>query len=304
MKSENPGLSFLVPAYNEEKGIGGTLERLVATLEGLSMPFEVIVVNDGSTDRTAQIATAIPKVRVISHPINVGYGNAIKNGIQNARYDWIGMVDSDGTYPVEDIPKLVAEMQKGFQMVIAKRENISAHDRPTKRLFRALYKTGIRLLTGNAIEDPNSGFRIFEKQVALEFFEFLCGAFSFTTSLTILATEKPFFITFVPIQYQERQGKSKVRHLRDAMRTLQLIIQGVTYYNPLKFFLIMAFAMIFLVGFPAMCIAMFRAYTLSSYFMIFGCTVALLIGLGILGDIIRVSMTKRKYQGHAQHNGE
>lgn len=126
----------------------------------------------------------------------------------------------------------------------------------------------------------------------MEFIQFLCGGFSFTTSLTILAAEKPCFMTYVPIRYEDRKGKSKVRHFRDSLRTLQLIVQGVTYYNPIKFFIIMAMFMIAFIGFPAMLLAVFRMYTLSAYYMLFGCVVSLLVAIGVLGDIVRISMAK------------
>lgn len=287
------GISFVVPAYNEEGGIEGTLERLKSVLEALGRPYEIIVVNDGSRDRTPEVVSRIVGVRVVSHPINIGYGNALKTGILQARYEWIGIVDADGSYPVHELPRLVAEMEKGFDMVIARRENLADHDKWLKRLFRRAYIAIISLLTGSKALDPNSGFRLFRREVAEEYFDFLCGAFSFTTSLTVLALERPYFTTFVPVQYQDREGKSKVRHLRDGLRTLQLIAQGVTYYNPIKFFLILAVLLIFLVGFPAMVLAMFRMFTLSWYYMLFGCTVSLMLSIGVLGDIVRISMTRK-----------
>jgi glycosyltransferase involved in cell wall biosynthesis len=279
----------LVPAYNEQGGIRDTLVELSAVLGALGRPFEVIVVNDGSRDDTAAQAASVPGVRVISHPVNIGYGNALKTGILNARHEWIGIIDADGTYPCQDLPRLLEQMDKGFNMVVGERSNIHEHDRPLKNVMRRIYKASIRFLAGNDIRDPNSGFRIFEKRIALEFFDFLCGTFSFTTGLTILAFEKPYFVCYVPIQYQERVGKSHVRHVRDSIRTIQLIIQGVTYYNPLKFFVLLALAMVGLVGFPAMCLAMLNFFTLSGYYMIFGCTVSLLLGLGLVGDIVRVT---------------
>ena len=285
---KDSGLSILIPAYNEQGGIRRTLEELLLTLKTLGRPYEVIVINDGSRDDTATQA-ALPGVRVVSHPTNIGYGNALKTGILNATFEWIGIIDADGTYPCKDIFRLIEQMDKGFNMVVGERVNIHKHDKPFKRVMRKVYKASIRFLAGNNIRDPNSGFRIFEKRIALEFFDFLCGTFSFTTGLTILAFEKPYFVCYVPIEYQERVGKSHVRHVRDSIRTMQLIVQGVTYYNPLKFFVLLAVAMVALVGFPAMCLAMLHLFTLSAYYMIFGCSVSVLLGLGLLGDIIRVT---------------
>ncbi len=286
------GLSMIIPAYNEEAGLNHSLDMLLATLATLDIAWEVIVVNDGSSDRTVEIASAYPQVRLVSHPVNIGYGNALKTGILTARYDWIGICDADGSYPTSELPRLLAEMAQGFDMVVGYRQNVAEHDRWFKRQMRRIYVTSISFLTGDKIPDPNSGLRVFTKKLVMEFFYFLCGGFSFTTSLTVLAAEKPCFMKFIPITYAYRKGRSKVQHLRDSMRTVQLIIQGVTYYNPMKFFVIMTWLLAGLVGFPAMLLAVFNMHTFSAYFMLFGCVVALLTGLGVLGDIMRISVAK------------
>lgn len=288
----NPGLSMVIPAYNEEAGLAHSLDMLLATLATLDIEWEVIVVNDGSTDRTSQILSSYPQVRVASHPVNIGYGNSLKTGILLARYDWVGICDADGSYPTAELPRLLEEMEKGFDMVVGYRQNVAEHDRWFKRLMRRLYIATISFLTGDKIPDPNSGLRVFTKSLVIEFVHFLCGGFSFTTSLTVLAAEKPCFMKFIPITYSCRKGRSKVQHLRDSMRTVQLIIQGVTFYNPIKFFVIMTALMVGLVGFPAMLLAVFRLHTLSAYYMLFGCVVALLMGIGVLGDIVRISVAK------------
>jgi glycosyltransferase involved in cell wall biosynthesis len=165
------GLSMIIPAYNEEAGIAHSLDMLLAALSTLSIPWEVIVVNDGSRDATAHlVAESYPSVTLVSHPINIGYGNALKTGITKARYDWIGICDADGSYPTTDLTRLLAEMEKGFDMVVGYRSNIAEHDRWFKRLMRLLYIQTISLLTGDKIPDPNSGFRIFTKKLVVEFF--------------------------------------------------------------------------------------------------------------------------------------
>ena len=163
----NPGLSYVMPAYNEEQSISNTLQRLINTLSRLNMPYEIIVVNDGSRDRTKELAEQFKNVKLISHPINIGYGNALKSGIKNAQYEWIGIVDADGTYPIEDIPKLIREMQNGFDMVIGTRMNTGELDKPVKKIFRRIFKTILKLVIKASIEDANSGFRIFRRELAI-----------------------------------------------------------------------------------------------------------------------------------------
>lgn len=288
-----PGLTMVVPCYNEERGIFETVERLRKAMAQLDIPNELIIVNDGSTDGTREILANIEGLNVISHPLNIGYGNSIKSGIHRARYDWIGIVDADGSYPIEDLGLLVGEMGKGFDMVVGNRSNIHQLDSRTKRVFRWIYKRLVSFLNDSRIEDPNSGFRVFKRDLAVGLMPFLCGTFSFTTSISILTSGLYYFIRFVPITYTKRQGKTKVKHLRDSFRTLQFIFQGIVFFNPIKFFLLLALAMVFAVCIPAMVLAMMRMPTLSLYYMIFGTAVSFLIGMGALGDIIRISSFKR-----------
>ena len=97
MPRPHPGLSMIIPAYNEEAGLAHSLDMLLTTLATLDINWEVIVVNDGSSDRTVQVASAYHQVRLVSHPVNIGYGNSLKTGILLARYDWIGICDADGS---------------------------------------------------------------------------------------------------------------------------------------------------------------------------------------------------------------
>ncbi|MFA6292771.1 MAG: glycosyltransferase family 2 protein [Victivallales bacterium] len=288
-----PGISFIIPAYNEENSIVNTLSRLNAELSKLTVSYEIILVNDGSSDKTKEIAANIAGVKVISHPINIGYGNALKTGIRNARYEWIGMIDADGSYPIEDLHLLFDEMKKGFDVVIGARKNTGMFDNPLKKIFRWGFKSALKVFVNSKIEDPNSGFRMFRKEIIVELLPFLCGTFSFTTSMTILASGKDCFIKYIPIEYSQRTGKSKVRHIRDSIRTIQYIFQGITFFNPIKFFILLSIAMIAIVCIPAMFLALFNMHTLSLYYMIFGTSVALMIGMGVLGDIIRISANKR-----------
>jgi glycosyltransferase involved in cell wall biosynthesis len=298
----NQGISYIVPAFNEESGIENTLRRLVNVLSAINIAHEIIVVNDGSQDRTKELSAQFSKVRIIDHPVNIGYGNALKTGIRSAKHEWIGIVDADGSYPIEDIPKLILEMQNGFDMVIASRTNTGQIDKPVKKIFRWFYKKLLRLVVQNNIEDANSGLRVFKRELAVDLLPFLCGTFSFTTSLTILTMGNSSFVKHIPIEYHPREGSSKVRHVRDSILTLQYIVQGITFFNPIKFFFILSLCMIVFVCIPAMILAVFWMHTLSLYYMIFGTTVTLLIALGVLGDIIRISLTKMTEKFTQQQN--
>ena len=291
MREIHPGLTFVIPAYNEEGAIISTVERVKAILDKLDIPSELIVVNDGSKDATRERALGISGIRVISHPVNTGYGSALKTGILSARYEWIGIIDADCTYDCELIPELVEKMKAGFDMVVAARKNVLQVDKPVKRFFRKALIKGLNLLTSKKIEDPNSGLRLFRREMALGFFPFLCNTFSFTTSITIFALGEGCFVTYVPMHFSQREGESKVRHFRDSLRMMQLIIQGVTFFNPVKLSLILGCALLIFGFVPAMLLVGLGMTTAATYYLAVAVAAVMLFMLGIIADIIRLTAT-------------
>lgn len=290
----SPGLSFVVPAYNEENAIAPTVERLQAVLATLDLEYEIIVVNDGSRDATRERAAACGgDIRVINHPVNIGYGSAIKTGIQAARFDWVGIVDADGTYDIEQMPQLVEKMREGYDMAVAARQNVLTLDKPVKRFFRRLLIGFLNLVIGARIEDPNSGFRIFSKVMADRFFPFLCNTFSFTTSITVFALGQRYYVCYVPMHYTHRTGKSKIRHFRDSLRMMQLVFQGITFFNPVKFYLLMVFGMLVVFLVPSLLLLALGCHSLAAYWFATGALSCLLVGMGTLGDIVRISALGR-----------
>ncbi|MBF0188341.1 MAG: glycosyltransferase family 2 protein [Magnetococcales bacterium] len=287
---ESFGVSIVIPAYNEEQGIRETLEEVESIASNLHIPTEVIIVNDGSLDRTAEIVSEFSFVTLVSHPINIGYGNTLKTGIVYARFDWICIFDSDGTYPIDQIPRLLKEMENGFDMVIGQRSNTHDHDVLLKRISRWLFVKFASVLSGHSIVDPNSGLRIFKKSMVLEFWGYLCGTFSFTTGLTVIAFQKPYFVKFLPISYRKRKGKSKVNHFFDSMLAIQLILQGISYYNPFKVIILIANFLIFGIGLPAMVLASIGVHTLSLYYLAVTCTLTIVFALAIVSFVIRASV--------------
>lgn len=291
--SEPIEISFVVPAYNEEEGVEDTLRRLQVALEKCKAKFEIILVNDGSTDRTELMAQKVAGVKIISHPVSIGYGNSLKHGIREARCEWIGIIDADGSYNIEGMDHLLAHLQRGYDMVVASRKNIDQIDSFTKRIFRRLFKLAVWLLNDSRIEDPNSGFRIFRRRLALELQPFLCGTFSFTSSLSILASGLDYFIAYVPLPYQRRTGNSKVRHFRDTLRTMQYLVQGIIFFNPIKFFLLLSLITLLFVAIPAIGLAVSGHLYIAFGYLMVGLASGLFLGMAGLGDIIRVSLMKK-----------
>ena len=244
-RAKKEGVSIVIPAYNEERGappvMEETLELLRRELEG-KIEFEVIVVDDGSTDATAEALRPFENetsFRVVRHPRNKGYGAAIKTGIRYARYEWIMITDADGTYPAEHIPELL-EAREVDTMVVGARIGTNAQipliRRPPKWVLRKLAE----ILSGNEIPDLNSGLRVFHREVATRFRSILPNQFSYTTTITLAMFAAGYQVKYLPINYRKREGLSKIRPIADTLNFLKLIIRTVLFFDPLRVFLPLA----------------------------------------------------------------
>lgn len=229
-----PLATIVVPAYNEEKGI----REVLLELGKLDPRLEVLVVDDGSTDRTSEIV-AESGFRVIRHQMNRGYGAALKTGIRAARSDRIVITDADGTYPNERIPELVEKLDE-YHMVVGARVGQNVHipliRRPAKRALNLL----ANYLSETKIPDLNSGLRVFRKADVQRFFDILPSGFSFTTTITLSMHVNDLFVLYVPIDYHERKGSSKIRPIHDTLNFIALIVRTVLYFRPLKIFIPLA----------------------------------------------------------------
>jgi polyisoprenyl-phosphate glycosyltransferase len=281
-----------VPAYKEAGCVGKVIDSIKSYMQSQKLDHEIIVVDDDSRDGTADEAKK-RGAKVISHPINRGYGAALTTGIKNAKHEHILIIDADETYPVTEIGKLVPFMCD-FDMVVGARQGKYFHGSTIKRLSRMAFYMLLNFVTGENIPDANSGLRIFKKSVAMQFEEDFCSGFSFTTTITIILLSNRYLVKFVPIDYKPRTGKSKVKYLRDTARTIQILLQNISYYNPIKAFL--PFSMIsfcFAVIFSALYI--FRAKILfygisavvSFYFAM------LFMGLGMLTYVVVKGSAKK-----------
>ena len=233
MESPQIEVSVLIPAYNEEVSLATTVETILKQARHFKS-MEIIVINDGSKDRTAEIARTLP-VTLIEHDPNRGYGASLKSGLQAARHPWILIADADGTYPLEDTPRLLEDLEK-HSMVVGARIGANVHIPLLRRPAKWMITQLAQYLSRVKIPDLNSGFRIFSKEVALRFLPLYPDGFSFTTTITLSMLTNGYRVKFVPIDYLKRTGKSSIHPIRDTVNFTILIIRICAYFNPLNVF--------------------------------------------------------------------
>jgi glycosyltransferase involved in cell wall biosynthesis len=230
-------LSVVIPAYNEEDGIIAIVERVLAVrpeLEGVGLDLELVVVDDGSADRTAEIVATCDGVRLVCHPTNRGYGAALKTGFNAACGDLLGFLDADGTYPPECFPELCREALNGADLVVGSRRSGAESEMPlVRRVGNLLWSNLVTLLGNHRVIDPASGMRVFRRE-ALERLYPLPDGLNFTPVMSTRAIHEGVRLVEVPIPYKERVGRSKLSVVHDGMRFLQTIIWTVLNYNPVR----------------------------------------------------------------------
>ncbi|HZX44450.1 MAG TPA: glycosyltransferase family 2 protein [Candidatus Nanoarchaeia archaeon] len=229
-------LSIIMPVFNEEGSVENTIDELKKEMERLKVAYELIVVDDGSTDKSSQILKNIRKIKLMTHPYNLGYGASLKTGLKVAKYSYILIIDADGTYPIMDISKLLRH-SKSYDMVVGARTGRKVSDPILRKPAKLFLRTLARLLTGRNIPDINSGFRIFRKDVAMEFFHLFPSGFSFTTTITIACLTNDYTVKYVPINYFKRKGTSTIHPIKDFVGFTTLMFRLIMYFNPLRIFL-------------------------------------------------------------------
>lgn len=232
------GLSICIPVYNESDGIAETLRRCLACAEGLRDvgvgALEVIVVDDGSKDDTAEQVRQFP-VRLIQHARNRGYGAALKTGFAAARYDLVGFLDADATYPPEYFPALCkAAIERDAELVIGSRMAGAETEMPlVRRLGNVLFARLVTLIGRVTVTDSASGMRVFHRQ-ALDLLLPLPDGLNLTPVMSTRALHEEIRVVEVPIPYRVRKGNSKLRLFSDGMRFLETIVWTAMTYNPVR----------------------------------------------------------------------
>jgi glycosyltransferase involved in cell wall biosynthesis len=231
-------LSVVIPALNEQDGITTIVQRVLAVgpaLAKIGVPgLELIVVDDGSKDRTPEIVRSIPGARLVQHPHNKGYGAALKTGFQAATGDLLAFLDADGTYPPEHFPALCEEMIKGADVVVGSRRSGASSEMPVVRRFgNFIWSSLLSVIAGQRVADPASGMRVFHR-AALECLYPLPDGLNFTPVMSTRSAHEGMKVVEVAIPYKERLGRSKLNVVRDGVRFLQTILWTALNYNPVR----------------------------------------------------------------------
>ncbi len=231
-------ISIVIPAYNEANAIAETIQAAETAFAESGHDFEIIVVDDCSTDETRARAQET-NARVIAHPTNKGYGNALLTGIRNARHPWIAITDADGTYPIDALPEMLqTASERGYDMYVGARQGKHYYQSAFKATLRVCFRMLSEFVVGQNIPDINSGLRILRRDMVLRFAPALSGGFSFTTSITIIAFQTNHHVAYCPVDYFPRKGKSHVHLFRDSRRALQIIVMTIILFNPIKLFML------------------------------------------------------------------
>ncbi len=275
-------ISIVIPAYNEQSTIGGVIAEVQTLLRPLEADVEIIVVDDGSRDATARVAHEAG-ARVIQHRSNRGYGAALKTGIAAATHDIVAMLDADGTYPAAQLPQMLAELEHADMVVGARtgrNVNIPLVRRPAKWVLHHL----ANYVSRARIPDINSGLRIFRRDVVMQYFPILPDQFSWTTTITLALHCDKYAVSYVPIDYRERRGTSKIVPW-DAGNFAILILRTAMLFRPLRVFLPLVI-ICFSYGCIKMAIDMIRDPNISASALLGFLSALQLLLIGMLGDAI------------------
>ena len=283
--------SVVIPCFNEAMGVKKTLSEIFHVF-GDKKDFEVIAVDDGSTDETLaillEISSEFPTLRVLENKTNKGYGASLKKGILVAQGNFIIITDADGTYPAIFIPKLL-KRAKECHMAVGSRTGRNVNIPLLRRPAKWVLLNYARWMAKADIKDLNSGLRVFRKKDALPFFPLLPQGFSFTTTITLAMHANEMEVEYHEIDYRKRVGKSSIRPIHDTIAFFSLVLRTTMYFRPLQVFgslsgfLISAAVLVGIIGkiyfgeVPDV-----ASISLFSTGLIF-------LGLGLIGDLVNVS---------------
>jgi glycosyltransferase involved in cell wall biosynthesis len=230
----NNAFSFIVPCYHEAPAaVTGTVEALATAMEPFpEIAYEIIMVNDGGAPEDLPAFSDL-RVSWIHHEKNRGYGASLMSGIVRSQYDWVGIIDADGTYPAGHFRRFF-EFTKDYDMIVGKR-NLSDIS-PVKRFPKYILQAVASFIACETIPDLNSGMRLFKKEIVFKYAKLFPKRYSFTTTLTMICSTNFYKVRLIDIPYHKRIGKSGIRPVKDTTHFFSLVFRLALYFKPLRFF--------------------------------------------------------------------
>lgn len=300
LPASSPSLSVIIPAYNEGNVISSVIESLTPTAQ--TMGWEILVINDGSSDRTGEVLSELgqqyPVLRVVNHHRNRGYGAALKTGMRQAKSNLVATMDADGQHTVEQLLSLITHADKSTAVVGWRTGLIhSPAWRMPGKWFLGLMAD---YLSGEHIPDLNSGLRVYDTQVISRYLHLLPNGFSFSTTSTLILLNRGYTIKYVPIKIKERQGKSTVS-LKTGLNTIMLILRLTMLLSPLRiFFPVSLISILFGFGWAIPYLFDRQGLTVTSLLFIMSGVIIFLVGL--LADQV-AELRKEQFEESLFHEG-
>ena len=230
--SHNRAFTIVMPVYNEEETLKEAILNLQDFLDKEGFEYEILCVDDKSTDKSLEILNSIENITVVKHRKNRGYGGALKSGIKNAKYDTIIIMDSDGQHDPKDIPKLLEAYEDEETMVIGQRKIYQT--KISRILGKVLIHKIANFIFKEEIPDINSGFRVFSKKIASRYVHLCSERFSFSTSITLSYISENLNIVYVPIEVKKRAGGESQVKFKTGFRTILKILELGMIFKPLR----------------------------------------------------------------------
>ena len=285
-------VSIILPVYNEAEHLVQEVDRVRASMDASAYTYEIIVVNDGSTDNSAEVASGIAGIRFLNFLQNRGSGSARKAGTKAARGRVTVWTDVDMTYPNDTIPQLVKELD-GYDQVVGARTTeegtVKALRVPAKWLIRKLAS----FLTGTKIPDLNSGFRAFRTDVARQYVNQLPVGFSCVTTITMTFLAGGYSVKYIPIEYAKRAGESKFHWYKDTRRYATQVVRMILSYNPLRIFMPVSLAL-FAIGFVKLLVDVIgRNFHVAADTILILFAAFEVVAIGLLADLVTRSTRQR-----------
>ena len=234
-KVNQPDCSIVIPVYNEEEIVGNAITRLDAFLRGKDIRYEIIAVNDGSSDNSFEELKKLEcdSLRIISHPHNRGYGAALKTGVSESIARKVLFYDADGQHKPDEVMRLIVE-SIDYDMVVGSRQGYQGPGwrQPGKKFINLL----ANYLVSFKIPDLNSGLRIVTKKKFEQFEHLYPNGFSLSTTITLAFIKHGFTVKYIPITIEPRVGNSSLR-ITDGFKAIQLVLRMIMLFAPLRIFL-------------------------------------------------------------------